>query len=178
MSFNPQIHHRKSIRLQGYDYAGEGAYFITICTHNRSCIFGTVNDGNMLLNAAGRTATDEWYKTIAIRKNITLTAFIVMPNHIHGIIIIDKKAQPDLEKPNAPVQKMRSPSQTIGAIIRGYKSAVTKRLSELAFTTDGNVWQRGYHDHIIRNELSYNKIENYIINNPALWKEDMFFGNQ
>ncbi len=214
--YNPNIHHRRSIRLKGYDYSSEGLYFITICCHNKVCLFGHVLNGAMVLNEYGQVAFNEWMKTPEIRPNVELGEFIVMPNHIHGIIRITRRGEshsPDsggesnssdgrgvLDTPdyvgdsrgvlntpdfmgecNSPQRyspqrespRLQGPSQTIGAIVRGYKSAVTKQLNALGIGR--KVWQRDYYEHIIRNEQSYYNISNYIVNNPAKWWEDKFF---
>jgi len=212
MRYNSDIHHRRSIRLKAYDYSQTGLYFVTICTRNREHLFGEICDGKMVLNAYGRIAYDEWLKTANIRCNVQLDKFVVMPNHIHGIIAItDKIASPRrgvLHTPhipdtplagncdqmviggvcNTPLQHpktiehdtianggvcntpLRSPSQTVGAIIRGYKTAVTKQLNK--FECFGTIWQRNYHEHIIRTNRSYQYIANYIITNPANWDND------
>ncbi len=207
--YNPNIHHRRSIRLQGYDYSSEGLYFITICCHNKVCLFGHVVNAAMVLNEYGQVAFNEWMKTPEIRPNVELGEFIVMPNHIHGIIRITRRGElhsPNIESNssdgrgvldtpdyvgdsrgvlntpdfmgecNSPQRyspRLRGPSQTIGAIVRGYKSAVTKQLNALGIGR--KVWQRDYYEHIIRNEQSYYNISNYIVNNPAKWWEDKFF---
>ncbi|MBN2485939.1 MAG: transposase [Bacteroidales bacterium] len=180
MTYNPQKHHRRSIRLKGYDYSQAGLYFITICTHNRACLFGKIENSKMILNECGQIANNEWEKTPEIRNNVELGDFIIMPNHIH--IIIRLLGRGELHSPNNPNKlhspnkqgvcdtPLRSPSQTIGAIVRGYKSSITKQLGLLGF--NGKLWQRNYHEHIIRNEQSYMKISEYIINNPANWDND------
>ncbi len=189
--YNPQIHHRRSIRLKGYDYSQAGLYFITICIHNRECLFGEITSGEMMLNEMGNIAYNEWMKTPELRPNIELDVFIVMPNHIHGIIKINEiggrgvlhtPINNDTTQSNKPndIQgefnsPIRSPSQTIGSIVRGYKSSVTKKINALHDCPDCSVWQRNYHEHIIRNEQSYQTISNYIINNPAKWEEDKFY---
>ncbi|CAM3889369.1 MULTISPECIES: transposase [Flavobacterium] len=192
---------RKSIRLKGYDYSQAGLYFITICCEDRICRFGHIEKGIMILNAYGQIAHDAWLQTAAIRKNVTLYEFIIMPNHIHGIIVLNGRGElhsPDnnnnnnihecnsssngvlgecnsssngvLGECNSP---LRSPSQTLGAIVRGYKSSVTKQMGLMGFNE--KLWQRNYYDHIIRNEQSYQNIANYILNNPAKWGEDKFY---
>ncbi len=208
--YNPQIHHRRSIRLKGYDYSQAGLYFVTICVHNREYLFGEITDGKMILNDAGKIANHEWMKTPDIRTNVEMGEFIVMPNHIHGIIRllgrgelhspnnetpIDNTGElhsPNNETPNDNTGELhspnnetpndntggcnsplRGPSQTIGAIIRGYKSSVTKQLNLMDIGCV--VWQRNYYEHIIRDEQSYQTISNYIINNPAKWAEDKFY---
>lgn len=89
MRYDPDKHHRRSIRLHGYDYAQAGAYFVTICTQNRECLFGDIEDGEMRLNDYGRVVEEEWLRTATIRREVELDAFIVMPNHVHGIIVIN-----------------------------------------------------------------------------------------
>ena len=123
--YNPEIHHRKSIRLKGYNYAQEGLYFITLCIQDRENIFGTITDGVLTLNAIGTIALKEWLHTIEVRDNIKLHECIIMPNHIHGIIeIIKDKSNP------GDNEGFKSPTQTIGAIVRGYKIATIKQIKE------------------------------------------------
>jgi putative transposase len=211
MDYNPEIHRRKSIRLRGYDYSQEGMYFVTICVQDRESLFGEMINGEMLLNEMGTIAYREWMHTPEIRKNVELDAFVVMPNHIHGIIIINNRTDSkgdgkdredgkgELHSPrqssydhekgvcdtprqspddhengvcDSPRQRLQSPSQTIGAIIRGYKSSVTKKICELLNTNGLVVWQRNYWEHIIRDDRSYIAISEYIINNPQKWDAD------
>ncbi len=202
MNYNPNIHHRRSIRLKGYDYAQAGIYFLTLCAQNQTHLFGKIRNGKMELNTFGEIAQEEWIKTIEIRKNIALAEFIIMPNHIHGIIEI-KYSKGNTEN----IGKFKSPTQTIGAIIRGYKGATTKRIKiligESLNSTGGlqsaptqsaptqsapteltriisridlskSIWQRDYYEHIIRDEKAYRNISNYIINNPKKWEVDKF----
>ncbi len=320
MTYNPDIHHRRSIRLRGYDYSQNGLYFITICTQNRKHLFGTITNGQMALNPMGEIAHSEWFKTESMRPNLRLHEFIVMPNHIHGIIeiipvgahcmrplvppttdnhgqseqgrvqraptdggITDRHGQSELghgqhagnivgahcmrplvppatdnhgESEQGRVQRaptdggitdchgqsesghgqhagnivgahcMRPPDMppatdnhgesdqgrvqraptdggitdrhgqhagnivgahcmrpldvqrapTVGDIVRGYKSAVTKRINALRNTPGLPVWQRNYHEHIIRNETAYLKIADYTQTNPQRWQEDTYHG--
>ena len=177
MKYNPLIHHRKSVRLKDYNYSNAGAYFITICTHEGERLFGKIKDEEMLLNEIGQIAYNEWLKTPEIRHNVTLVVFTIMPNHMHGILLLEET----IKTPNVAVNNMsvptlpkfRSPSNNIGAIVRGYKSAVTKQANLMNF--GGSVWQRNFHEHIIRDEASYQKISAYIIDNVATWHEDKFY---
>jgi len=208
--YNPNKHHRRSIRLKGYDYSQAGLYFITICCQDRICRFGDVVNGEMVLNKYGQIADDEWMKTTEIRPNVELGEFVVMPNHIHGIIRLSGRGElhspeiniemhlpeinAEMHSPeiniemhspeiniemHSPDEKgvcktpLRSPSQTIGAIVRGYKSSVTKQCGLLGF--DEKLWQRNYYEHIIRNEQSYQTISQYIIDNPKKWANDKFY---
>ncbi len=254
MSYNPEIHKRRSIRLKGYDYSKAGLYFITICCQNRRCLFGAIKNGKMIMNNFGIIAWSEWINTSEIRGNVDLLEFIIMPNHMHGIIklssrggellspyladhshdlksqscmaagelhspsladhSIDMKSQfttrtGELHSPyltnlslsthfhnaekitlqslndNRIKSEFNSPpttgefnsrphgtSQTVGAIVRGYKSSVTKQLNLLHVGYP--VWQRNYYENIIRNERAYQNISKYIINNPYQWQKDKF----
>ena len=180
-NYDSKIHHSKSIRLNGYDYSQEGLYFITLCCKNKICRFGKIENHEMILNEYGKIAYDEWLKTPELRPQIELDVFIVMPNHFHCIIKINSISElsnsSDTDtiqgKLNSPLQELRSPSQTVGSIIRGYKSSVTKQLKLIGF--DEKLWQRNYYEHIIRNEKSYHRIANYIINNPAKWEDDRYY---
>ncbi len=168
---------RKSIRLKGYDYSQAGLYFITICCQDRICRFGKIQNREMILNNFGKIAYDEWVKTPEIRKNVELHEFVIMPNHIHAIIrLFDAGVCNTPQRPfHAGVcdTPPRSPSQTIGAIVRGYKSSVTKQLRSLGFNEQ--LWQRNYYEHIICDERAYNNIAKYIMNNPAKWDDDKFY---
>ena len=112
MTYNPEIHHRKSLRLGHYDYAQSGAYFITMCTHNRECLFGEIIDSEMVLNNFGMIARDEWIKSAAIRFEIELDEFVVMPNHFHGIVLIHRRGErrsPENDPPVAPTEQRPGP---------------------------------------------------------------------
>jgi len=190
--YNPNIHHRRSIRLKGYDYSQAGLYFITLCVQDRQNIFGNIKDGKLQLNIFGEIVKQEWIKTEEIRENCSVGEFIIMPNHFHAIISIDYQ----LKSQEKNIGKFKSPSNTIGAIIRGFKGATTKRIKkiirnnslstgELQFAPiptrfaptelidlNKSIWQRNYWEHIIRNENEYNRISEYIINNPIKWQND------
>jgi putative transposase len=198
MKYNPQKHDRESIRLQGYDYTQTGFYFVTVCTHNREMLFGEINKGVMILNDYGKIIHDEWMKSGKIRNNIKMNTFVVMPNHFHGIIEIISRSvlntpslntpslnTPSLNTPslNTPAEikndnrayvntPLRSPSQTIGSIVRGMKSAMTKQINELRHTPGTKLWQRNYWEHIVWNKNELNRICQYIQNNPQKWDDD------
>jgi putative transposase len=175
MKFNSDKHHRKSIRLKGYDYTQPGWYFITICTQNREWLLGEITGGEMVLNTFGGIVRDEWLNTEKIRDNVELDAFVVMPNHFHGIIHIAGAygETPLLQNPQQ--QTFKSPSHSIGAIIRGFKSAVTKQINQMRNKSGLRVWQRNYWEHVVRNENDLNRIREYIRNNPLKWQDDQYF---
>ena len=174
MMYNSNQHNRHSIRLKGYDYSGQGLYYITLCCQDRICLFGEIMDKKMILNDAGKIANACWNQIPEHFPKVVLHEYVVMPNHIHGIIEIMETHRG--EKFFAPtiVAQFKSPVKTIGSIIRGYKIGVTKwfRNNTEIYT----VWQRNYYDIIIRNKQSYDFISDYIANNPANWhKNNLFF---
>ena len=182
MTFNPTIHRRKSIRLQGYDYSQAGAYFITVCTHNRVPLFGEIVDGVMVLNTAGQIVEKCWCAIPEHFPQVTLDEFVVMPNHVHGIITVGANnvgANDYLPLPSneTPIQSNEPPrplqhgtSRTIGSMVRGFKIGVTRWFR--ANTDIHAVWQRNYYEHIIRNEDAYLAIAEYIQTNPQRWETD------
>lgn len=184
MIYNPDIHHRRSIRLHGYDYSRSGAYFVTICTHERECLFGEIVDGEMELNDYGRIVTAEWIRCGELRMEIETGEYVVMPNHFHGVVMIDSVGA-NIHARNhnrgarsgayihTPLRDaFGSPSKNIGAMIRGFKSAVTTRINTRRNTPGVPVWQRNYYEHIIRDDADYTRIAEYIIDNPRRWTED------
>ena len=181
MSLLPNLPNRQSTRLKTYDYSLEGSYFITIVTQDRLHLFGKIENSQMILNTVGKIVEQEWKNSIQLRSNISLGEFIIMPDHMHMILTIDHQISNDKESKEWEHSNPKSPSQTIGAIIRGFKGACTKKIN-LFFNSTGElqfapifyknkIWQRNYYDHIIRNQADYNRIEQYIIDNPQNWKK-------
>ncbi len=170
----------ESTRLQNWDYRRAGSYFITICTQYREHFFGEIIGGKMKLSNIGVIADILWYEIKNHAKNIELGAFVVMPNHIHGILILDNNYISDDDSvgdDSVPIGRKRFQNigkNSVSSIIGGYKSAVTKHAHRLGYDFD---WQSRFYDHIIRDKKSYNKISNYIINNPAKWDNDNFYKN-
>ncbi len=170
-----------SVRLQGYDYGQNGAYFLTICTKGRAHYFGAVVNGEMQLNAVGQLAEKYWLEIPTHFPFVKLGNFVAMPNHTHGVLIIDKKEveeQPDLpiefssEKGGITGDKNPMFHQNIARIIRWYKGRCT---FEIRKVQPDFVWQPRFHDHIIRNAPSFKRIQQYINNNPSNWKDDRFW---
>ncbi len=212
MSTNSNLPNRQSIRLKSYDYSQQGSYFITLVTQDRIHLFGKIEDGKMILNSVGKIVEEEWIKTIQLRTNIALGEFVIMPDHIHMIITITAQLEKKEDKEWIH-SNPKSPSHTIGAIIRGFKGASTKKInlflnstgespfapttespfaptteSPFAPTTESQfapknsqftrtefyknkIFQRNYYEHIIRNQNDYNRIEQYILDNPKNWKK-------
>ena len=191
--YNPNIHHRRSIRLKGYDYSKAGAYFITICSENRICRLGNIAVGaglapaQMILNEFGQIAHNEWMKLLERFTNFELDVFQIMPNHIHGIIVLNTVgatlavSQNDSDENNISGldnSAGASPAPTVSDIVGAYKSLVANGCLDIYKSrnqTMGKLWQRNYYEHIIRNEQSYHTISNYIVNNPAKWNDDKFY---
>jgi len=174
MTYDPHNHHRRSIRLKGYDYARAGAYFVTICTRNRECLFGEVVDGKLWLNDAGRIVADVW-EWLGIQYDyVELDEWVVMPNHLHGIIVIvdddrrgGSRTAPTRTAPTPPTQR-----KPIGRLVGAFKTVSTKHINEHRGTPGVPVWQRNYYEHIIRNDPSLQRIRAYIANNPLRWHHD------
>lgn len=187
--------HRRSLRLQGYDYTQAGAYFVTICTQSRACLFGDVVDEKMLLNEAGRIVQSEWEALPGRFSGIDVDASIVMPNHAHGILWINPVgarfiAPHDAPTVGAPFMAPHDPgaddrgaddpgamnrgamnrAPTLGEIIRAFKAVATRRLRQSGLSEFA--WQRNYYEHIIRDESSLQGIREYIVNNPLQWALD------
>lgn len=194
MKYNPEKHNRRTIRLKGYDYSQSGFYFITICCHGRELLFGDIKNGEMIWNDAGNITNECWLDIPNHFPNVVLHEFIVMPNHIHGIIEIKTKSVGAIydtivgandgndtivgANDYSPLQCVgaenylfpRSPSKTIGSIVRGFKIGVTKWMRQNTNVYD--VWQRNYWEHIIRDDNDYERIAKYIVNNPQNWDQD------
>ena len=156
----PKYPQRKSPRLQGYDYSKSGAYFVTICTHNRHPLFGEIQDSIMHANPNAEIAAARWDAIPEHYPDVDLDAFVVMPNHVHGILILTGES--DF-------------TTMLGRVVNAYKGAVTAGIRKIH--PGMVVWQPRYHDHIIRDETGLNRIRQYIISNPALWAQDTFYSN-
>lgn len=187
MRFNPNIHHRKSIRLRNYDYSRNGAYFVTICTYKRLELFGNVEDGQMRLNDVGSLVEEFWKKLPEKFEGIFLDEYCVMPNHFHGILIIDRFLK---SKKSMHYKSGRDKScpymgnATLGEIIRYFKGRTTYEIrcsrrgdiydaqKEIEMFTPMFAWQRNYYEHVIRDDSDINKIRYYISNNPSNWEVD------
>ena len=172
MKYNPEIHHRRSIRLKEYDYTQTGAYFITICSVQRKHIFGDVIDGEVKLSSWGEIAKREWFKTADLRTYVKLheDEFVVMPNHIHGIIWINNAGE--LTNPSVREKFGKPVSGSIPTIVRAYKSAVTYSINQNLDGGKKTVWQANYYEHVIRNDRELELIARYIMYNPHNWQED------
>lgn len=178
MKFDPQKHHRRSIRLQNYDYTQPGGYFVTIVTYQRDCLFGKIANEEMQLNNYGKIADEVWRAIPEHFPNVELSTYVIMPNHVHGVIVIraDENRMATNSSPSvgaqhvAPLPKQNVKPGSLGAIIRSFKSAVTRRIGRGHNIT--GIWQRNYYEHVIRNHEDWDRIHRYIESNPSRWAED------
>jgi REP-associated tyrosine transposase len=176
MKFDPQKHHRRSIRIKEYDYAQPGGYFVTIVTYQRNCIFGNIVNEETQLNAFGKIADECWRAIPDHFPNVELGAYIVMPNHVHGIIVINDRADASASARRGTIY--RAPTEQFGkpiigsipTIIRTFNAAVTRRIGRELNAT--GIWQRNYYEHVIRNHEDWDRIHRYIESNPSMWAED------
>ncbi len=152
-----QAHHRRrSLRLKGYDYSQAGAYFVTICTRGRTCVFGDIALSIMQLNENGVIAQKAWNALPEHYHHVSLDAFVVMPNHVHGIIILTD--DPKLH--------------ALSEIVRAFKTFSARAINHHNGTRGAFMWQRNYYEHIVRNENELSRIRRYIVDNPACWAKD------
>jgi putative transposase len=182
VKFNPEVHHRRSIRLRDYDYSYAGAYFVTICTFERECLFGEVIDGDMRLNDAGQLIMTIWDSLPQRYQNVDVDSFVVMPNHAHGIVVIHDPVGAIHESPafesdvkigairESPLQNRRA--MTLSKIVGYLKMNTAKEINQLRDNPGGPVWQRNYYERVIRDEQELAAIRQYIVDNPARWAED------
>jgi putative transposase len=181
MPYNPNIHHRRSIRLQGYDYTQVGAYFVTICTYQRQRLFGEIVDGEMNLNLCGQVVVSRWQNIPRHFPCVKLDEFVLMPDHLHGIIVIGEGegiAFPDggsLDLDSFQGNAMplrRTETDSLGAIVQNFKSVSTRKTNQINRSAGTPVWHRNYHERIIRDEMALKNIRRYIAANPLKWEGD------
>jgi putative transposase len=174
MKFDAQKHHRQSTRLPDYDYSQPGAYFITIVTRGRECLFGEIKDSEMYLNDAGRIVWDVWNSLPARYPQIALGAAVVMPNHFHGNVIINETPVGAIhESPLRVGDQMQRRRMTIPLVVGYFKMNTAKRINELLGSQGVPVWQRNYYEHIIRDDEEQNRIHLYIEANIDNWAMDV-----
>jgi REP element-mobilizing transposase RayT len=201
MSYNPDIHHRRSIRLREYDYRNAGAYFVTICSFQRECLFGEVVDGEMRLNPLGMAVDACWRSITNHFSNVQLDEFVIMPNHFHAILDI---TTPESDEANVGAKQGSSASPgsgdngnndddcnkgeaggsfasplrdgtvsgSLSAVIQNFKSVSTRKINKMRNNPGCPAWQRNYYEHVIRNETDLANIRQYIVNNPLKWDLD------
>lgn len=167
--YDPSQHHRRSIRLKDYDYSQPGAYFVTISTQDRQPVLGTVLSGTMELSAPGKIAADFWSVVPGHFTNIESDTFVVMPNHLHVILIVTRH---NGEKVETETQLQKSRTGSLGQVIAFYKYQTTKLINALSDTPGRRFWQKNYYEHVIRNDKDLRLAREYIENNPLKWELD------
>jgi REP element-mobilizing transposase RayT len=192
MRYNQDVNQRRSIRLKGYDYSQEGLYFITICTQNKLCLFGEIKNGEIVLNDSGIMIKTVWQEIPIYYHEFNIHQFVIMPNHIHGIIEIinDNKSVPvgagPCACPNIDGQQKTgqpqgvAPTMSLSDIVHRFKTMTTNEYVQGVKNNNlpgfnKKFWQRNYYEHIIRNEKSSLEISEYIINNPLNWQDDKYY---
>lgn len=170
MKYNPDIHHRRSIRLKNYDYSCTGMYFVTICIENRECLLGEIIEGQMHMSDAGRIVAETWQWLASQHDYIVLDEWVIMPNHIHGIVTIVDAGRGDCkgDSRTAPTEKQKS----LGRLIGAFKTVSSKRINIMRDSPGSKLWQRNYWEHIVRSEQSLQQIRQYIVHNPQMWIDD------
>ena len=161
---------RRSVRLAALNYTEPGAYFVTLCTRDRRCVFGEVTLDGLRPTPIGEIVCDEWRRSADLREEIELDAFVVMPNHLHGIVIITEDLPHNAwAHGRAPLHR---PARSLGAFVAGFKASATSRINHLSGTPGSPVWQRNYYEHVVRGDDDLARIREYITDNPGRWAED------
>lgn len=179
MPYNPAVHNRHSIRLPGYDYTRPGAYFLTILAHKKEHLFGNVIKGVVQLSPVGEIVQEQWQKIPTHFPDVLLDAFVIMPNHIHGILVITEGAASmgkgkafDLgssHKSNALPIRLGSQPGSIPAVLQNFKSITSRKINKLLNSPRSTIWHRNYYEYIIRDEEDFSRIQEYILENPMKW---------
>ena len=160
-----EIRHRRSLRLKEYDYSQAGAYFVTICVQRRECVLGKVQDGEVSLSSLGNIVAESWAWLEVGYFQVSLDAWVVMPNHIHGIIVLTDGRGGSR---TAPTTKPKP----LGRLIGAFKTISTKRINAMRRAPATRFWQRNFYEHVIRNESALSRVREYIVNNPLHWELD------
>jgi REP element-mobilizing transposase RayT len=167
----PEYPQRKILRLPHYDYTRAGGYFVTLCMRNHACALGDIEGGKMKLSRLGRIVEDCWGAIPIHFSNVELDIYTVMPNHLHGILIFARRAGGACPAPTKQ-RRAKPATSSLSAVVGSFKSAVTKKVNTIQNTPGRTFWQRGYYEHVIRNEADCDRIREYICHNPDRWAED------
>ena len=165
---------RKKLRLENYDYRSPGAYFVTICTQGHQSALGKVVDLNVELTWRGKIVHELWEEIPQHFSNVKLDEFVVMPNHMHGILWIVEQ-NTSIPCPRENPNSVNPQAGSLGVIVRSFKSAVTRKVNQISHTQGARFWQRSFHDHILRDENDLDQHRKYILENPIRWKLDEYY---
>lgn len=177
MRYDPERHHRRSVRLREHDYAAGGTYFVTICTVDRACVFGEVVGDAMRTNAVGRIVEAAWVRTGVIRPEVEIDVFALMPNHLHGLVTILP------QEPAATVGAVGAMGgrgipergrRSLASIVAQFKASSTAAVNACRGTPGARLWQRGFYEHVVRDDRSFEAIAGYIVTNPERWQTDEY----
>jgi len=172
MPYNPELDHRRSIRLQGFDYSQPGAYFVTLVTHNRQHLFGSVIDRKMLLSLAGK-CVDAHIQRLDKSPLLQMDYWIVMPNHVHILCTFKQTPNQNGKENDLETVKFKGTKPTsLGAIVQNLKSITARQIHKILGNLGNPVWQRNYYEHVVRDQDDFNRIAEYIDLNPLKWEED------
>ncbi|NER95141.1 MAG: transposase [Symploca sp. SIO1B1] len=170
MEKDKKYRYRRSIRLKGYDYSQLGAYFITICTNNRECLFGKIDNQQMEVNELGEIVIDVWLYLPTRYPNLELDEFVIMPNHVHCILVITEATE------QLPQRELSQPKQRrkmlLPKVVGYFKMNSAKAVNQHRLSSGRSLWQPNYYERIIRNEAELDRVRRYIVNNPAKWNQD------
>ena len=179
MNYEPGTHRRRSIRLAGYDYSQVGAYFVTLCAFRHQSVFGEVADHQIRLNELGRIVEETWMTLPNHYDFIVLDAFVVMPNHVHGVVVLiedQDRAWAAMQSPYVEAGLKPAPTKAkrhgLPEIVRGFKTFSARRINESRGTRGRTVWQRNYYERVIRDERELSRIREYIVQSPQNWETD------
>ena len=160
--------------LPQHDYSQPGAYFVTICTAERQCFFGEIIEGQMKLNKSGLIVAQQWFGLPSHYVNVSLDEFVIMPNHVHGLISLTEGSPPSVGAGFQPADASHPTKSQHGLpeIIQGFKTYSSLEINRLRDTPGNPIWQRNYYEHVVRTEADLNGIRKYIVENPRKWAED------
>jgi REP element-mobilizing transposase RayT len=178
MPYDPNKHHRRSIRLSGYDYRQAGYYFVTVCTHGHQPLLGRVIDDGVALSVYGRIVDTIWRRLLDRSDRADLDAWVMMPNHVHAVIVLTGEA---VAAGRGGVPRVPEPPRlmpgSLGAVVGSVKSVAARRINMVRRTPGSPVWQRNYYERIVRDATTLARIRTYIAQNPSRWAEDRYYGD-
>ncbi|MHB1458349.1 MAG: transposase [Armatimonadota bacterium] len=172
MKYDKDKHHRRSIRFPEYNYSAPGAYYITLCTYDRSCIFGEIIDGIMVLSEFGHAVNEIWLESFINSTEIFLDYYVIMPNRFHCVIFIATESKDQIANSDLQMDIFKRRKMLLSKFIGKFKMSTSKQINKIRGTLGNPVWQRNYYEHVIRHEDDLAHIREYIMNNPINWNSD------